>query len=33
MSMRSGGFEITKLTYARLEDIVIRQRGDRFIRH
>ena len=28
-SMHSAGFELTKLTYARLEDILIRHRGDR----
>ena len=28
-SMHSGGFELTKLTYTRLEDILIRHRGDR----
>ena len=28
-SMRSGGFELTKLTYTRLEDNLIRHRGDR----
>ena len=28
-SMHSGGFELTKLTYTRLEDNVIRHRGDR----
>ena len=29
-SMHSGGFELTKLTYTRLEDNLIRHRGDRF---
>ena len=28
-SMHSGGFELTKLTYTRLEDSLIRHRGDR----
>ena len=28
--MHSGGFELTKLTYTRLEDNVIRHRGDRW---
>ena len=28
-SMHSGGFEFTKLTYTRLEDNLIRHRGDR----
>ena len=28
-SMHSGGFELTKLTYTRLEDSLIRRRGDR----
>ena len=28
-SMHSGGFEVTKLTYTRLEDNLIRHRGDR----
>ena len=28
-SMHSGGFELTKLTYTRLEDNLIRHRGDR----
>ena len=27
--MHSGGFELTKLTYTRLEDNLIRHRGDR----
>ena len=27
--MHSGGFELTKLTYTRLEDSLIRRRGDR----
>ena len=27
--MRSGGFELTKMTYTRLEDNLIRHRGDR----
>ena len=26
--MHSGGFELTKLTYTRLEDNLIRHRGD-----
>ena len=26
--MHSGGFELTKLTYTRLEDYLIRHRGD-----
>ena len=30
-SMHSGGFELTKLTYTRLEDNPIRHRGDRQI--
>ena len=30
-SMHSGGFERTKLTQTRLEDNLIRHRGDRFI--
>ena len=30
-SMHSGGFELTKLTYTRLEDNLIRHRGDRLI--
>ena len=30
-SMHSGGFELTKLTCTRLEDILIRHRGDRNI--
>ena len=30
-SMHSGGFELTKLTYTRLEDNLIRHRGDRSI--
>ena len=30
--MHSGGFELTKLTYTRLEDNLIRHRGDRLIR-
>ena len=29
-SMHSGGFELTKLSYARLEDNLIRHRGDRY---
>ena len=29
--MHSGGFELTKLTYTRLENILIRHRGDRFV--
>ena len=29
MSMHSGGFELTKLTYTRLEDNLIRHPGDR----
>ena len=29
-SMHSGGFELTKLTYTRLEDNLIRHRGDQF---
>ena len=29
MSMHSGGFELTKLTYTRPEDNLIRHRGDR----
>ena len=29
-SMHSGGFELTKLIYTRLEDNLIRHRGDRF---
>ena len=29
--MHSGGFELTKLTYTRLEDNLIRHRGDRLI--
>ena len=29
--MHSGGFELTKLTYTRLEDNMIRHRGDRII--
>ena len=29
--MHSGGFELTKLTYTRLEDNLIRHRGDRYI--
>ena len=28
-SMHSGGFELTKLTYTRFEDNLIRHRGDR----
>ena len=28
-NMHSGGFELTKLTYTRLEDNLIRHRGDR----
>ena len=28
MSVHSGGFELTKLTYTRLEDNLIRHRGD-----
>ena len=31
--MHSGGFELTKLTYTRLEDNLIRQRGDRLSLH
>ena len=27
--MHAGGFELTKLTYTRLEDNLIRHRGDR----
>ena len=30
-SMHSGGFELTKLTYTRLEDNLIRHRGDRLV--
>ena len=30
-SMHSAGFELTKLTYTRLEDNLIRHRGDRFL--
>ena len=30
-SMHSGGFELTKLTYARLEDNLVRHRGDRIL--
>ena len=30
-SMHSGGFELTKLTYTRLEDNMIRHRGDRHV--
>ena len=30
-SMHSGGFELTKLTYTRLEDNLIRHRGDRLM--
>ena len=30
-SMHSGGFELTRLTYARLEDNLIRHRGDRLL--
>ena len=29
--MHSGGFELTKLTYTRLEDNLIRHRGDRYL--
>ena len=29
-SVHSGGFELTKLTYTRLEDSLIRHRGDRY---
>ena len=29
--MHSAGLELTKLTYARLEDNLIRHRGDRFL--
>ena len=29
-SVHSGGFELTKLTYTRLEDNLIRHRGDRY---
>ena len=29
--MRSGGFELTKLTSTRLEDNLIRHRGDRLL--
>ena len=29
-SMHSGGFELTKLTYTRFDDNLIRHRGDRF---
>ena len=29
-SMHSGGFELTKLTYTRLEDKLTRHRGDRY---
>ena len=32
-SMHSGGFELTKLTYTRLEDNLIRHRGDRLYRY
>ena len=32
-SMHSGGFELTKLTYTRLEDNLIRHRGDRLLYH
>ena len=32
-SMHSGGFELTKLTYTRLEDNLIRHRGDRPINY
>ena len=31
MIMHSGGFELTKLTYTRLEDNLTRHRGDRYI--
>ena len=31
MSMHSAGLELTKLTYTRLEDNLIRHRGDRYI--
>ena len=30
-SMHSGGFELTKLTYTRLEDNLIHHRGGRYI--
>ena len=30
-SMHSGGFKVTKLTYTRLEDNLIRHRGDRLL--
>ena len=30
-SMHSGGFELTRLTYTRLEDNLIRHRGDRYL--
>ena len=30
-SMHSGGFELTKLIYTRLEDNLIRHRGDRYV--
>ena len=29
--MHSGGFELTKLSYTRLEDNLIRHRGDRLL--
>ena len=29
--MHSGGFELTKLTYTRLEDNLIRHRGNRIL--
>ena len=32
MSMHSAGLELTKLTYTRLEDNLIRHRGDRLHR-
>ena len=31
MSMHSREFELTKLTYTRLDDNLIRHRGDRFL--
>ena len=31
--MHSAGLELTKLTYTRLEDNLIRHRGDRYITH
>ena len=30
-SMHSGGFELTKLTYSRLEDSLVHHRGDRYL--